>query len=373
MTCIMEELTLSLPITQGALLIAEQFARQHGLGTPKAEQVRRNTLAVCVVHDYLEIMGIETDISAGDSWNAIVRLGADVADLVLPGLGILECRPLVAGHGETSCAVPPEVWEERLGYVVVQLDVAAQQAHLLGFVTAVGEQEQLPLASLQPLEDLCDHLEAMQRSPSGMLPGVLPGVLPGASPSGLSDQPWTKLGQWWTDSVQGAASAAADVADVAGRLGASLGEGWQSIETLLNPPSFQPAFRYRAVVQPNAATENSAESLGEPSLPMRRGKRLLLGDLAVGLVVSQEPVQVDPVTQVGKVALVVQVHPIAGQTKLPVGLQLQVLEASGEVFARVDVAPTDDYIQYPFRGRVGEKFQVVVVFRGDRVQEGVEI
>jgi hypothetical protein len=126
----MEDFALPLPITRMARRTAEEFANRQP--TPqKAEQVRLNTLAVCVVNDYLQMMGIPTDLSVGDSWNPVVLLGADVADLEVTGVGRLECRP-VRMHQQT-CHIPPEVLSDRIGYVVVQIDESSLEATVLGF------------------------------------------------------------------------------------------------------------------------------------------------------------------------------------------------------------------------------------------------
>ncbi len=151
----LDNFALTLPITQAARRTAQEFAREQP--TPeKVEQVLLNTLSVWVVNDYLEFMGIPANKSFGDSWNPILRLCANVADLELPGIGRLECRPL--SLQQQTCYIPPETWEERIGYVIVQVDESLQDAKLLGFVRSVATEE-LPLSQLQPLSDLIEHLE----------------------------------------------------------------------------------------------------------------------------------------------------------------------------------------------------------------------
>src|SRR5919202_532289 len=133
-----EEFALPLPITQVARRTAQEFASQQP--TPqKAEQVRLNTLAVYAVNDYLQMMGIPCDLSVGDSWNPITRLCADVADLEITGVGRLECRPLKL-H-EQTCYIPPEVWSDRIGYVIVQIDESSFEATVLGFTQTASTEE----------------------------------------------------------------------------------------------------------------------------------------------------------------------------------------------------------------------------------------
>jgi hypothetical protein len=114
-----EDFSISLPITTAARNIAQRFASQQS-SSDVAERVRRNTLSVLVMRDYLEMMGIATNLEASDSWHPVVRLCADVADLEIDGFGKLECRSLQAG--ESTCYMPPEVWEDRIGYTVLRLE-----------------------------------------------------------------------------------------------------------------------------------------------------------------------------------------------------------------------------------------------------------
>lgn len=199
MTQLTYQFALPLPITQATRQMAQEFANQQP-NANKADQVRLNTLAVLVVQDYLQLMDIPTNLTASDSWNQVLRLCADVADLQVAGLGRLECRPVLPN--QTLCPVPPETWTDRIGYVVVELDEAAESAQLLGFVPRATTEE-LPLSQLRSPEELLDHLAEL-RYPQ---------------PSALAN-----LSQW----IQGA-----------------IDEGWQTLEELLNPAQLSPAIAFR--------------------------------------------------------------------------------------------------------------------------------
>lgn len=114
--------------------IADRFANAQS-NPAKAEQVRRNTLAVLAVRDYLNWHDIETDITASDCWNPAVRIMEDVADLVIPNLGRVECRPVAPGA--TTCELPMETLMERMGYFWVELDLDASVARLVGFAEPI--------------------------------------------------------------------------------------------------------------------------------------------------------------------------------------------------------------------------------------------
>ncbi len=157
-TKIKEEKFIPLPITSEALRVAQQFASQQP-DRERKEQVYLNTLAVCVVNDYLEIMDIPTDLKASDSWSRAMRLYTDVADLKLTQLGHLECRPVRSG---TLCYIPPDVPDDRIGVVVVEIDSKRQEATLLGFAKTVRAGE-LSINQLQGIDDLLKHLDCLER------------------------------------------------------------------------------------------------------------------------------------------------------------------------------------------------------------------
>lgn len=163
-----ENYSLSLPITTTALNIARSLASQVS-SFSIGERLKHNTLAVLVVRDYLELMGISTNLEASDCWNPVVRICADVADLEIEGIGKLECRSML--HGETNCYVPPEVWENRIGYVVVQFEENWRSANLLGFVPQVST-EFITIDHLEPIDNLLETIEviaSLQKTQSSLM------------------------------------------------------------------------------------------------------------------------------------------------------------------------------------------------------------
>ncbi|MBD2433111.1 MULTISPECIES: DUF1822 family protein [Fischerella] len=310
-----DDIALTLPITQAARTTAQQFA--HQLPYPQiAERVRLNTLCVLAVNDYLQMMGLPTDLKASDSWNPIMRLCADVADLELPGIGRLECRPVLLD--QQIGYVPPETWEERVGYVFVQVDESLQEAKLLGFLPSVATEE-IPLTQLQPLEDLIEHL-----APTFTLP--VPELV--------------NLSQWFTGIFEA---------------------GWQTIESLWNQPEIAPAFAFRSGNLLEDETNNQQETV------VRRGKLIDLGiqiaNQFVMLVVEISP-QADQQTSV-----LVQLYPANNQNYLTPGVQLTVLNKSGAVFLEAQARSADNYIQLKFRGEPKEEFTVQVALYDACVKE----
>lgn len=190
------EKSIPVSITQAALKIARFFANEQ-VTPEKKMQVYLNTLAVCAVNDYMEMMNISTDLKASDSWNLAMRYYADVADLKLSALGNLECRPVTSGN---FCYIPPEVPDDRIGVVVVELDIEHEQATLIGFAKTIKAGELL-FNELQTIEDLLAYLDSLESIPTQV-----------------------KLSYWLQNII-----------DV----------GWQPIEKILAPKTPQLAFRYR--------------------------------------------------------------------------------------------------------------------------------
>lgn len=154
---------LTIPLSNTAHNLGRQFAAQQA--TPeKGMRVYLNTLAVWAVHRYLKYLQIETELPLGDSWNPGLQALLDVADLLVPNLGKLECRPVLPN--ETVVALPPEVTQDRIGYLAIQFSDRLQDAQLLGFAPAVGVNplEELRIAELQPLDTLLDILDQLESS-----------------------------------------------------------------------------------------------------------------------------------------------------------------------------------------------------------------
>ncbi|MGC1246423.1 MAG: DUF1822 family protein, partial [Spirulinaceae cyanobacterium] len=133
-----------------------------------------------------------------DSWNLSLISLFDVADLVIPNLGKIECRPFL--RGEENIHLPTEVRYNRLGYMGVGFRDSLDEVELLGF-SSVVEREQLSRKDLQPLDSFLEYLDSLETKP-------------------------INLQQWLQDAFT---------------------QGWQAVEELLTPrtPSF--AFRSQAV------------------------------------------------------------------------------------------------------------------------------
>ncbi|MBV9390203.1 MAG: DUF1822 family protein [Chroococcidiopsidaceae cyanobacterium CP_BM_ER_R8_30] len=309
--------SLTLPVTQKTRRIAREFASAK-LPLLKAEQIQLNTIAVCVVNDYLQMMGISTDLEASDSWHPVVRLCSNVADLEVTGVGRLECRPMKADW--QTCYVPPEVWEDRIGYVVVQLDEPFREATVLGFIQTATEE--LLISQLQAPEEMLAHLHQLSQSSAGAVP----------TPVNLS--------QWLLHMFE---------------------SSWQPVEALLAPAQTNLAFSFRGT--DDAGEIDSYHTEGR----VRRAKVIDLGvqlsGYSIALFLEIEPKSAQ------KTDILLQVHPTDNQTYLPPLLQLKVFDETGMIFLEAQARRADNYIQLKFSGKPGEHFSVKVSLGGVSMTE----
>ncbi len=299
-----KEKAIPLSITQTAIRTAQQFANLQPT-EEKQQQVYLNTLAVYVVKDYMQMMEIPTDLNKSDSWNQALRLAANVADLMIPGLGHLECRPVtsVAIYSSATpiCQIPPEVPEDRIGLVIVELDPAIQQATLLGFSQTV-ESGELALSQLRTIDDLLEHLEALEhlRTETIEQPPVL-----------------VQLSQWLQQRFE---------------------VGWQSVESLLGSSKVELAFGFRETVT------------------VKRAKQLNLGSQ----LVAQSVVLVVTLTSTSLLEkeIMVEVQPGNGQTYLPEQLHLMLLDGDAASVMEAVTKSANKNIQLQFSGQPGEQFSI---------------
>jgi Protein of unknown function (DUF1822) len=302
-----DNFALPLPLAQQSLRVAQRFANQQP-NPEKAEQVRLNTLAVHIVHNYLQMMGVATDLAASDSWNPIMQLCADVADLYLPNVGKLECRPV---RSLSTCPVPPEAWADRIGYVMVHIDEEQQQAHLLGFVKSV-EEEEIPFSQLQAPEEMLEEIDRLLH-PASQLETV--GLLERtaiATQTTLqsTSQTLVNLSQWFQDIFT---------------------EGWQSLDAVLSPQD-SPALAFRSTTEtPELTTE------------IQRAKILDLGAIGgqIALIVALNSLTNQ------EIEIILQLRPLSDRF-LPPDLKLVISDDVGDPFLEAISTSSDTILQLQF-------------------------
>ena len=155
---------LTVPIELKAHEMARQLAAVQST-VQKGKRAYLNALAVYAVHSYLKWLQIETDLEGSDSFNQVKTALANVADLVITGIGSLECRPVLPG--ETTILLPEEVIENRIGYVGVQFSDRLDSVQLLGFAPTLHSSnppQQIAVAELMPIDTLIEQITRLEEA-----------------------------------------------------------------------------------------------------------------------------------------------------------------------------------------------------------------
>jgi hypothetical protein len=155
---------LTVPLELKAHELARQLAASQST-VQKGKRVYLNALAVYSVHSYLKWLQIETDLNSSDSFNRVKTALANVADLVIPGIGSLECRPVLPG--ETTIFLPEEVIENRIGYVGIQFNERLDCVQLLGFAPSFDSSnppQQIAVAELMPIDTLLEQITRLEEA-----------------------------------------------------------------------------------------------------------------------------------------------------------------------------------------------------------------
>ena len=359
-----QQLTISIPITEANRNKAKQFAQEQS-NSGKSLQVYHNTLAVLVTNNYLQMLDVSTSLQHSYSWNAVARVSTDIADLNLPLIGHLECRPIV--DSDDICYFPQDVWNNRIGYVVVQLDKSYKQGTLLGFVPQVSSNN-LDTKKLQSLDDLFIALHSNETVVrlSNWLENII-------------DEGWKNaefiIGRKTINPLFVFADISDDdenshkIEDAVGRLYATQNEIEKVdldsekalIHLLKNTPNEE--IRWKAA---ELLWEINPEN---PAGGIRKAVDLGMhfGENAIALMVAILP------KPDGSMAILIRVYPGYNSNYLPQGLQLTGLDASGNSFFTVQSRSKDNYIQFKFTAELGDRFNIRVALDDANITEGFVI
>ncbi|GAA6617859.1 DUF1822 family protein [Scytonema sp. NUACC26] len=309
---------IAVPLGKDAHHWAEMFAREQA--TPqKGKQVYLNTLAVCAVHSYLKWLMVETDLTIGDSWEPGLRAIFNIADLVVPNVGKLECRPVLPG--EVAFELPMEVSQDRIGYVAVQFNHHLDSVELLGFARAITADtyvEVVRLEQLQPLEALMDTIYSVRSDKLATACAKGDRV---ASSVNQSEQFLVNLRQW----LEGIFERDWQPTELA------LASGFRHITTLTNSVS--------------------------------RVKEIYLDHHPLLLVVQVTP------TDINSVDIRLRLYPGKNGIYLPENLQLVLFDEVGSACMEAQSKKTDSWMELEFSCQQNEMFSVKVVLEGTSLTE----
>ena len=330
--------TLPVPIGRDALRFAKQFATEQA--TPeKGKQVYLNTLAVVAVRDYLRWLSIPTAIERGDCWHPAKRAMFNVADLVLPPLGKLECLPILPQEKD-FLEIPPESADNRLGYVAVRFGEELKQVELLGFVSAqeiAYPPEPVPLAKLNPIDDLIDTIDWHRK--------------------------WANLWQHLSQPE------------------------WQPVELLLAPSrrslgiSTRSARNFRTKQSLESGPSRGEVGEGERADSVKK-PRPLAQSFSRGKVIEWENDNLNIVllltVKIGEdsteeIDVKIRLYPHEENTYLPEGLEVSVVDESGVVCMKTQAREQDGWIELELGCEPQEQFSLQIILNGNKAVENFKI
>lgn len=300
---------LSNPMTFTVSLIrkAHNLAQQVYRKTNGAKQAYLNSLAAYATDYYLSCLGFTTHLRNSESQDPISQILSNTGGLTLGEGKVLECRPVLP-EAET-CYIPPEVQQDRLGYVAVALNAELTEATILGFYKQ-AEQDNMSLSQLESLDALIEHLHTPKLA-----------VISTAKSSVV------RLGHWLENAID---------------------EGWEMINTWV-VPSPQLAFRSRT-------------TQGNPAIECRKTLQLQSLDSGVDLIIGVHPIQD------GEIEISVEVSPANGSTVLPDNVTVEVLDETGKVVMEA-ITQTTHKLALDFSGEPGEQFTIKVAYGEAEVTE----
>ena len=313
---------------QKAHTLAQQFAREQA--TPQqGKRVYLNTLAVYAVHTHLNRLNIATDLSRSDSWTPGARALSQPADVLLPGMGKLECCPVLPGKTEIAL---PDITDDRLGYVAVQFSDRLDQVQLIGFVAAQdisAEAADWAIACFHPFSQLLDWLPETEATPTPTL---------------------VILGDWFRH---------------------NLTTGWQTLEALFATETVPFAFDFRGLPSDPADQAESTPGISVSACKVIDFAQLLAlqptVDGAQSELTGQNSVEKQAKLRLlllitlrstaEAVDITVRVCPMEQHVYLPANLQLVVWDQTGTLI-QADTRQVNKWIQLEFSGQPGERFNL---------------
>jgi Protein of unknown function (DUF1822) len=360
-----DALTYTVPLSFEAHSLAQRYSK-HQNRPDKAKQVYLNTLAIYAVEHYFRCMGFTTDWEDSDSRKPIVQKFLDIADLDVRRLGKFECRPILPGADQLE--VPCEAWDERRGYVAVQLTQSLKEATLIGFVPQLA-QESIPLNQLRAFEEFPEYLSQIKQP---------------------VEQKIVHLSKWLNNIFE---------------------TGWQTIEELFSTQTYSIGFRNRGIIsekinstdstilkeyiaslyanqrnatkaqksyftqlEPVTALSQLIQSSQDdetrwkaiellwkikPDHPFAAIRRI--ADLGMRLAGHPVALMVAILPKLdGKLGILLRVYPMNNQAYLPQNLKLIGFDETGKTLLEVQAREQDNYIQFRFNADRGDKFSVEV-------------
>lgn len=412
---ILPPFTVSLELT--AHRWAEHLAAQQ-TSPEKGKRAYLNFLAVFAVSRFLESMGIETDLQAGDSANLALCGLLNATDLVLPGMGNIECLPVLPG--EQILNLTGEFREDLIGYVAVQFVERLDAVQLLGFIrNNEGEEllEQVAIADILPLDYLIEQLNELEFKKAIEQPSILQEFpLQATILEELSQRLRNLLGEmaqagWqtveaiellWTaasparaglrskDSNRPQNSNSQEVipalifllqtnsdevilrqtVNLLGEIGTGNSELIAALTEFLHSTN-DPETRWQTAIALGKIAPNHPEAAVRKAKLIDLGMQL--GTASVSLIVGLMP------KLENEVEVFIQVQPTGDRQVLPPHLQLSILSSKGDIFLEVEARTDpqgigkDDSIELRYTFPIGSRFRIRISLGNTSVTEDFAI
>lgn len=331
-----DDFHLTIQLTKEQHNDAYKFASKQ-VNSQKVRQVYLNTLAVYAVKNFLDWLRIETDLESSNSWHSVVRCFHDVADLVIPDLGKLECRPVLPG--ETIISLPVEVTEDRIAYVGVQFQEQLNEVQLLGFCPAVDPQpEVIKIATLEPIETLIDYIDHLEELCTLSIAPPIEVRAVNLVEAGIVD-----LSRWLQNFED------------------SYDKLWQKLDNFINSLEDNESVYFSSGIRSFINTE----------LPgISKEKNIILGQHTMALIVSCQ-LKNDEKTYILITLYTISSHTILSeQNYLPEGMKIIVFDQFGKVYSEAQAGSENRAIKLQqFRGDPRERFSIQIALGGLSVTE----
>ncbi len=298
--------TFTIPLTHRFHQLAQQFYNHHR-NAQKAKQIYLNTLSVQAVKFYLTCLGIDACLEKSDSWNPVVQVLSNAADLWVTDGGRLECCAVLPA--QTQLDIPEEAWDDRIGYLFVQLNNSLTEATLLGF-----------LPQLQPTPIPIQALQSIDRFPSYLKQVVPETVAPALSPTRL---------QGWLDQI--------------------VDDSWTALNQLLEDWQ-TPAFSFRTSL-------TNRDVIAPEATGIKQGKFLTLSHVSETQVLFL--VGITPIEERQTFDITVELYPAGQDTYLPPCLQVVVMDETQIPVLQAEGRQSEG-LEFQFSAVSGENFTVQI-------------
>ncbi len=418
MTYLTEDLIFTVTLTSEAYIKARQYASQHQ-NTNKSQQIYRNILAVQAAKFYCQLIGIETDQKNSNSFNITTQILMNIADLELTNFGKLECIPVIAGN--KFCQIPPETWENRIGYLIVEIDESTREATLKKFLPPLHPlqmKETFAIAELASLDHFLEHIANLEEAIAFMqsqdtvaskvrdklkdnsIPEIVtqleqiyrtyppeekgnaiakllsnqlipPEATFSSSLSGksktkqelknleLAHELLSKLGAIWNQEPP-VTQPLINLSELVQDLTQVVCVGWQTLEDFINSPEYSVKWHLAG----NMCFRNSALA----NLKIVKTVTIGEGDkysVILSVEVEQKP---EGINDCG-----IRVSSFKDDCYLPPNLQLTVLDDRGSVCLQKQTGNTDFWLQLSLQGELGDEFTLKVELEDTSFKENFKI